>query len=551
MSATLRAQSAPALRWWVQRNPAYVFSAACMACGARMFLVPEQALPAGDLAVILVTLGILQLYEMGVTSILMLLRGNRRAPEDQPSLMVVGMIFWTGPLIATMEMTALAPGLGLVLALACCVVALGEIVATSRCFGWRVSPATHGVMAAAIVLVAAAQPMLAVADAAAGTNELLLYGLWWVVALLLVPAGVGLARARAPGVEGVLTLSAVGAAALHLWAMNHAFYGHARPFYAVPLLAMVAVVGMRNLRAGTDDGEEGLLALAFLLPGLGIYLSIDRFDSVVLAAGMPRLLRDPLLVGLALAAGAWACGFARHRLATLGHLASLAGMFAVERLLLSGVLRGDFLPTAPTLAGLRGTSGAVFFGSIGVYFAGIAFHHRSRAAGFVALLMLQFGVARVLPANWTYAQGFLAVTWAWTVLGLLHVALRRPPLWLRLLPIAFLGLASWLATRKPELFWLGWAHLAGMVALLGCVGWWAPWTRYRGVAAGLVGATVGPEVVVWSLRHPHGPAALVVGAGFVLLAGGLAISWYKSALLARLRVPTSDEIDAEASTSLP
>lgn len=45
--------------WWIRRNPSYLLSAACMAVGARLLLV-EPGSRAGDIGLILLTLGVLQ-----------------------------------------------------------------------------------------------------------------------------------------------------------------------------------------------------------------------------------------------------------------------------------------------------------------------------------------------------------------------------------------------------------------------------------------------------------------------------------------------------------
>ena len=76
------------LVWWLRRNPLYLMSAGCMAVGARLYLVQPNT-PVGDIGVILVTLGVLQVYEWAVTAILLLLHRWRRSPEDEPSLLLV------------------------------------------------------------------------------------------------------------------------------------------------------------------------------------------------------------------------------------------------------------------------------------------------------------------------------------------------------------------------------------------------------------------------------------------------------------------------------
>jgi hypothetical protein len=87
-----------------RRNPLYLLSAAAMAVGARLYLVTPDA-PAGEIGLILLTLGVLQLYEIAASAVLLTLHRFRRSPEDLPSLLLVAGLFWTGPLAATVEMT--------------------------------------------------------------------------------------------------------------------------------------------------------------------------------------------------------------------------------------------------------------------------------------------------------------------------------------------------------------------------------------------------------------------------------------------------------------
>ncbi|HRX86644.1 MAG TPA: hypothetical protein P5572_16595 [Phycisphaerae bacterium] len=557
MAATLRDRSAPALRWWVQRNPAYVLSAACIACGARLLLVPEHKLPAGDLAVILATLGVLQAYEMGVTTIMLFLQRKRRAPEDQPSLFIIEAIFWTGPLVATMEMAALDRRLGTMLALAAALIAIGELQALTRYFRWRLAWSTHAVAAGCVVLVAIAQPLLHVADPQAGTNEVLLYALWWLVAALLLAAVPGLRKAHAVRVDVGVIAAAVGAALLHLVAMNHAFFGHARWFYAAAPLAAVSAAGLLTLQPARGGRSESLLALFFWIPFVGIFLSFNRFDPVFPLARLPLPLRDPLFVSLALAAVAWGCGYVRHRLGFLLHAAVLAAAYAGERLYFSGALAGAPGGAGPSLETLLPAQRGVILLTAGLYFGVLALRHRVREGVVAALFVTQFGVASVVPSSWPAVGLIVCATWGWTVLLVMHVAVERARLLTRLLPIVFLFGVSVVYAQQPAIASYALAHGVFLVVVLGVVGWLRPWTSYRIVAVGIGALGVFPYTVRWAQRTTHGWALLMISAGFLLLAVGLLISWNKSALLAMLpvRIPlevaTEEEVKPANPTGLP
>lgn len=541
MATILRHQSVPALRWWVQRNPAYVLSAACIACAARMFLVPAEKPPAGDLAVILITLGVLQAYEIGVTAVMLLLHRHRRSPEDQPSLFIIEAIFWTGPLIATMEMAALDRNLGLSLALAAAVVAIGELQTLARYFHWRLAWSTHAIAAALVLLVAIAQPMLHVVDPKAGTNELLLYALWWVVAALILTAIPGLRRAARARIDAGVLVAATAAALLHLWAMNHAFFGHARLFYAAVPLAAAAAAGMLAVRPGRDDSTYSLVALFFWLPVVGVVVSFSRFDMAFPIGDLPRVLRDPLFVSLALAAGAWLCGFARHRYAVLLHAAALAAIYAGERLYFSGVLRGDVNWVGPSLESSTAVERGVMVLTAAWYFGGLAVRYRARGAVAWMLVLHQFGVTSLVTANTRAAEFALLVTWAWTALLVIHLAFDQPRLLLRLMPIALLAVVTAEYADRADVQFYARAHGVFLLLALTVAGWLMPWTHYRSVAVALATLAFAPAVVRWLDRTRHGPALAMAAAGFALLAAGTAISWWKQALLVRFaRVEAAD-----------
>jgi len=531
MAVRLCERSAPALRWYMQRNPTYVLSGACIACGARMLLVPAESPPAGDFSLILLTLAVLQAYEIGVSAVLLWLHRKGFAPEDQPSVTIVAAVFWTGPLIATMEMTAVDAQLGAALALSACVIAIGELRAVARRIGWRLSPWTHAVATACLLLVAAGQPLLKVESAAGGSREVLLYGFWWVLAAIIVVGVPGLRRKADTRVDAGIMTAAVGAAVLHLVAMNHAFCGHAKAFYAAPVLAAAAAGGLLVLRRGERGPHAWLLVLCFWMPAIGIYLSIARFDSAFPLAALPLPLRDPLLVGLVLAAGAWWCGYVRHRWPSLLHAAVLASAFAIERAIFSEVLRGA-MPLVPlSWESLTDLQRGVVIATVAWYLFALAWWLRSRELLAIGLVIHQFGVAACIPWGWKAAGLALVLTWGWTVLLVIHAAVERPGLKTRLLPIVVLVIASWAFCRDPQLARYAQAHLALMVAAFAVAGWFQSWTRYLPTAIAIAAASASPVIFRGIRDTTHGPAMSVISAGFLLLGGGMWVSARKQRML--------------------
>jgi hypothetical protein len=499
-----------------------------------MLLVPDEKPQPGDIALILLTLGVLQAYVTMVTAIMLWLHRKSRSPEDQPSLLIVGAVFWTGPLIATMEMTAQRPALGFAMALGVAIVALGEMHAAARYFRWRLAPTTQAVAVASILLIVAAQPLLKVENAAAGTNETLLYGLWWLAALILLSAAPGLRRAHDLRVETAVIAAACGAALLHLVAMNHAFYGHAKTFYAAPALAAVSALGFLIPRRDDPSRPAWMLVISFWLPVLAIFFSFDRFDHTVPRAALPMLARDPLFISLTLAAAAWWCGYLRHHWEPLLHTAVLASMYAVQRLLYSGMLTGEMNIAPPSFDTLTAEQRGVALITTAWYLGLVAWRNRSRALLAAGLIMHQLGLASLLPDAWPATDFILTMTWAWTAVLVIHAAAQRPPWILRLIPLLFLVISSWAYTQDPNVAFYAKAHSALIIVALAAAGWAMPWTRYRTCAAVLLVLNTSPFAIHWTNSRPYGPAVAVISAGFALLLLGSVISWYKQTLMARL-----------------
>lgn len=155
MSAAPQSGIGRACAWLIDRNPTYLVSACLVAVGARGLLV-DPASPAGDLVLIVVTLAALQLYEWAVGAILIALHRARKSPEDEPSLLLVGALFWTGPVAATLEMIALRPNLGTAMTAGACVIAIGEMLTVCRVLGIALRRGTYVVASCSIALLAVA-----------------------------------------------------------------------------------------------------------------------------------------------------------------------------------------------------------------------------------------------------------------------------------------------------------------------------------------------------------------------------------------------------------
>ena len=66
-------------------------------------------------------------FEWSVCGVIYTLNRFQRAREDLPPLLFIAALFWTGPLIATMEMNAQRAELGFLLSAGVCLFALHEL----------------------------------------------------------------------------------------------------------------------------------------------------------------------------------------------------------------------------------------------------------------------------------------------------------------------------------------------------------------------------------------------------------------------------------------
>jgi len=381
--------------WWIRRNPTYLLSGICIALGARLYLVSPSA-RAGDLGVILMTLGFVQFYEWAVAAVLILLHRWQRSPEDQPSLLLVAALFWTGPLAATTEMTAEDPKLGL----GVCLIAISELYAVARALKLRFSVAGIVLACGCVMLVAAAPWWLHVPEDGIRTDELYMYLAWWILAgLSLLGLGIGRIPARSHEtrpdpvaskqhcvVEHVFLTIVVAVSAAHLYGMNYSLFTHARLFYASPLIVALTLVLFHHLPTENTWGRF-VARTAALLPAGAILLTKQPFHELVPLELIPRRLADPTTPVLAFAAVAWWFGDTRHRWVPMLHAGSAAAAWAVWRSVRFG-METPVMPD-PAVVSMEPDRDLIAMGlyAIALYLFGLAVVRRSRGdavAGLVA-----------------------------------------------------------------------------------------------------------------------------------------------------------------------
>ncbi|HEY3246248.1 MAG TPA: hypothetical protein VGM03_23130 [Phycisphaerae bacterium] len=539
----IRSRCARCAGWWIEHNPTYLLSAACIAAGARLYLVTPTA-RAGDIGLILLTLGVLQIYESLVVSVLLVLHRRRRAPEDEPSLLLVAALFWTGPLAATMEMTARNSQVGLICALGAALIALIEMRVVRRVMSLHLSLPGRLTASGCVLLVALIPPLLRVPERADGANELHFYWLSWLVGALALGLLLAIrSHARAcrraerplssdPDFRWELAFLSlvIGALAVHLIGMQHAFFLHARPFYAAPLMAAIAVVVFDGARVLSL--KRPLTYLMALLPIGGLLLAAQPFDPDFPLRRLPAFLRDPLVPTAVLAAAALWFGALRHASSALLHAGSVALAIAVYRatpLLLPPGIHADPLPRTA----LSREQVVLLLAAVAGYLFFIARLRRAKPEAIAALCLQQAAMALYL---WKRTPADILVTFllaGWSTLVAIHIVTPRPRLLLTIWPVIFLVVTAWMHDFEPELQWIARAHTLGLIGvLLLASGVW-PWRRYQAVASAVATANLVFFFARWIITGANPTAGLIVAGGFMLLMIGAYTSWQKRKWLCR------------------
>jgi hypothetical protein len=512
-----------------------------MAVGAKLYLAAPDAL-AGDVGLILLTFGVLQAYELAVAGVLILLHRARRSPEDEPSLLWVAALFWTGPLAAGLELTANDARLGLCLAVGTCVLAVAELHIVRRLVELRLSWAGQLAAMLCVALVAIAPLRLRVPYATAGTDEVALYACWWLLAglaLLVLPAIRRHARAGTISTpNGLRTelgflVTVLVAGGVHLYAMNYAFCGHAGRLYAAPLVAVAAAAGFEYLAVAARQKGPGL-AVCTILPVLAMLLTHEGFDASFPVERLPGPMRNPLVPAIACAAGVWWYGYARHRLTLLLHGGCLAAAAALYLSLSPVTIVPERMTWPPTFPLPLNVAWAAW--GLTAYLLLIALIRRSRFDLVAALLVNACAIAAFALGRTTADGLVLLTTIGWTGLIAVQVASRRPPWAWQVVFVLILMSGSCVCEFDASWQWPARLHAvtsAAALAALGC-GWAIPrFCYFAGLAIGVWLLAAGAH----GLSAATNPAAaMAAGSAFLLLLAAAATSWHKRRLLALTRV---------------
>lgn len=523
------------LGWIIHKNPTYLISACLTAVGARLLLV-DPANPTGDINLILVTLGLLQVYEWTVSGILIALHHARRSPEDRASLLLVAAAFWTGPIAATIEMIALRPQLGLALAIGVCLIAMGELRLCCKILQLRMSLAGQVCGCLCVVFLTAIAPLLKTPELDTRMNEVHLYYAWWVFAVLVLGC-LGVLRAyrkETLAVPKTATATAstwtqevcflgmtIVASGVHLFGMNYAFYCHAKVFYASPMIVALSVVGMEALSVSHKRYRSALTLLG-LLPAIAIIMALQPFDNEVPIEKLPGVFRDPMLCVSIVAGVAWWFGYRRHRSSLLLHACCAA--FALAAILVT------IGRTSISYEVDRHHVIKAFYG-IAAYWAVMAMVLRSRCEALFAILF-QLAATTMLVWGKSRADGLIVCcAVGWSGLIAVHLVARDPRFLFRIIPVTFLAIAPWMCKSAAEFRFQVATHAAVLAIVVFLAGHFWRWTRYRIVAALIVVGHCLAALVAKASESSHPEALLFVFAGFCVLGAGALISWHKNRLL--------------------
>ena len=538
--------------WLIRRNPTYLLSAACIAVGARLLLVHPDS-QTGDVGLILATLGVLQLYESIVCGVLILLYRHRKSPEDLPSLMLVSVAFWTGPMAATIEMTAHQGSLGLALALPAMLIAVLEMRKVVSGLRIPISIASQAAAASCLLLLAIAPPLLKVSAGDPELREVRMYFAWWVLAFIaLLPlasrrlrsvpietqgsdSGSITARDQSNerNLELIFLLVTMAATVTHLIGMDYSFFTHARLFYGAPLMVAIALTGSLIIRFVVRN-KAVAWAVCVTLPTAAVAVSTGSFHEDVPMTIIPRFLHDPMATALSAAAICWWIISSQWRSALLFHAANACLLALAYRLVPVMPTQVAAITAAGDRAGVVPMTPIVIMYLGAFYFCLSAAFRRSRGEGIIGVTCA--GVATILLVSNRYPadEFWTCVVLGWTAWLCIHLAEKKPRLILCLAPLAFLYGADvvFMVIGRHESLVL--SHAAVMSVFLFAIGSVFPSTYYRVIAAACLLLHGGTWLAKQLAQSDHPQAAVASVAGFFLLAIGVLISWNKERLVARL-----------------
>ncbi len=552
MSAEKCPRRAPIAQWFIRRNPLYIISAVLMAIAARFLLVnPDH--PAGNQGVIFLTLLALLVYQWTVGLVILVLHRTRRAPEDLPSLLFVAGLFWTGPLAATVELTALDLQLGTLIATGVALIAFADLIILCGCLQLRFHTTTYLGSALCLGSLVWLSSAVRAANASAGKHELVFYGGFWLFAFSILAFAMAPPpkprkfvldeQATLPGlpVEYAFIALVIAAGIAQLFGINHAMYCNAKPLYFAPILLSLAAIGFA-WTGRMESGRGWAIAAVSALPIAAAILARGLFHNNVPVLDLPVWFQRPLPIVLFASAGIYLFGAWCHRDKFLMHAAAFSLVIAMNTSHVPIIFSANELGLSVEAIRSPRNMTSMLLGLITLYLFVTALIQRSRidvGLALVTALAVSFLQSERLHKH-EGPLNILAV--GWFLFAVAHLSKTKLSFFVRLLPVLLVLGCSWRLTYHTDAAGIARASLVLMMLLLFAAGLLWRWTHYLptaivltavcGIAAGR--NTLRDSVTVRS--------TIAVISSFTTLALGAWVSWRKEHWLAQDR--------AEAGVSL-
>jgi hypothetical protein len=244
------------LRFVHDRNPFYLLSALCMFVGFRVTLGALNSAP-GDwktLLGLIVTLNVYELIMIALALFLIVRRGLRR---DGWILLGIEALFLVDLTNLNAELFTAMPRLGAVVNALLFALAMGKILLVVRALGLRLPAATTAYIAAQMVFLLGLPGIFRLMrSSTASVSALQIYGIWWLVALLIIAGAFIVRRGRPtrPSPMAALpwrlyVLLPLISLLVHLCGENRVYWVHFHPANLAPvLLATVLAMNQSRLR---------------------------------------------------------------------------------------------------------------------------------------------------------------------------------------------------------------------------------------------------------------------------------------------------------------
>jgi len=245
------------LRFVHDRNPFYLLSALCMFVGFRVILGALNSAP-GDWKTLLGLIVTLNVYEVVMIALALFLIVRRGLRRDGWILLGIEALFLVDLTNLNAELFTAMPKLGAVVNALLFALAMGKILVVVRVLGLRLPVGTTAYIAAQLAFLLGLPGIFRLMRSSTGAaiSPLQIYGMWWMVALLIIGGAILVRRARPsrPSPMAALpwrlyVLLPLISLLVHLCGENRVYWVHFHPANIAPiLLALTLAMNQSRLR---------------------------------------------------------------------------------------------------------------------------------------------------------------------------------------------------------------------------------------------------------------------------------------------------------------